>query len=133
MVDVAASVHGLSEFSLELYKAVVKSQEDKNVALSPLSIGLTLAMTSAGAKGPTLDQICKCVRLPSGEPMHDFCAQLKTVVLADASGAGGPQFALANRVWVDHSMKVKPAFQKVLKDSYGSEAGSVDFSKVKFV
>lgn len=130
-LDVAAMVEGQVEFTLDLFKQVSKGKEASNVVLSPLSISLALAMTAAGAKGPTREQIAKCIKLPEGEPMHVFSSQLKSVVLADGSAAGGPQLALANRVWVEQSVKLKPGFQKVLKDSYGSEAASVDFlSKV---
>lgn len=127
MDAVAASVQGQTEFTLELHKAVVKGMESENVVLSPLSISLALAMVAAGAKGPTLAQIAKCIHLPEGEPMHKFSSQLTTTVLADASAAGGPQLALANRAWVDQSVHLKPHFQKVLKDSYESEAATVDF------
>lgn len=131
-MDIAASVHGQTEFTIELYKAVVKLGKDgENAVLSPLSISLTLAMVAAGAKGPTLAQIAKCIKLPEGAPMHEFALHLKTSVLVDGSGAGGPQLALANRAWFEQSLKLKPQFQKILKDSYGSEAASVDFiSKV---
>lgn len=126
-----ASVAGQGEFTLELHKAVVKGKERENAVLSPLSVSLALAMVAAGAKGPTLAQIAKSIKLPEGEPMHKFSSQVRTSVLADGSGAGGPQLALANRAWVDQSVKLKPQFQNVLKESYGSEAASVDFiSKV---
>jgi serpin B len=59
--------------------------------------------------------------------MHNFSSQLRTVVLVDGSTHGGPQLALANRAWVEQTVKLKPDFQKVLKESYGSEAASVDF------
>ncbi|KAG0561293.1 hypothetical protein M758_9G051900 [Ceratodon purpureus] len=126
-LDVAAMVHGQVEFTVDLFKAVVKGKESENVVLSPLSINLALAMISAGAKGPTLEQIAKCIKLPEGEPLHNFSSQLRTIVLADGSAHGGPQLALANRAWVEQTVKLKPEFQKVLKDFYGSEAASVDF------
>jgi len=126
-LDVATMVNGQVEFAVDLYQAVVKGKESENVVLSPLSISLALAMTAAGAKGPTREQIAKCIKLPEGEPMHLFSSQLKSVVMADGSGAGGPQLALANRLWVEQTIKLKPEFQKVVKESYGSEAASVDF------
>lgn len=126
-LDVAAMVHGQVEFSVELFNAVAKGKEGENVVLSPLSISLALAMTAAGAKGPTREQIAKCLKLPEGEPMHVFSSQLNSVVLADGSAHGGPQLALANRLWVEQTLTLKPGFQKVLKDSYGSDAASVDF------
>lgn len=126
-MDAAALVHGQTEFTINLHKAVVKGKESDNVVLSPLSIGLALGMVAAGANGPTLTQISKCIQLPEGEPMHQLSQHLATNVLADGSAAGGPQVALANRVWFEQSLKLKPQFQKILKDFYGSEAELVDF------
>jgi hypothetical protein len=104
--------------------------------MSPLSIAITLAMAMAGAKGATRKQIAQLLKLPQeGVPLHKFSSQLRSVVLADAGsehgggggGGGGPLLKVANRVWVEQSLKLKPTFQKLLKNSYGSEAGSVDF------
>ena len=125
-------VQGPTEFTLNLYKEVVKDLGNNNAALSPLSIGIALSMVSAGANGPTLQQIADCIKLPPGDKTHEFSHQLTTVALADGSKAGGPQLASANRVLVEQSIKLKPAFQKIVKQSYGSDVGSVDFKhKVK--
>lgn len=130
-MDVAAAQ---TKFAIDLHKAVVTGVGTENAILGPLSISLALAMVAAGAKGPTLSQIAKCITLPEGAPMHKFSSHLLTSVLADGSGTGGPQLGLANRVWIEQSLKLNPQFQQVLKDSYGSEAASVDFvSKAKEV
>lgn len=130
-MDVAASVAGQTQFTVDLYKTLVKGKESENVVLSPLSVDLALAMLTAGAKGPTREQISKCIKLPQGKPLHDFSSHLRKTVLSNQQGDGGPELALANRLWVEQSVKLKPAFQKILQESYGSEAASVDFiSKV---
>jgi serpin B len=138
-LQAAAEAQGVSEFSMELYQALVKINNDDddveatNLVMSPLSIALTLAMAMAGAKGATRKQIAQLLKLPQeGDPLHKFSSQLRSVVLADAGsdhggGGGGPLLKVANRVWVEQSLKLKPTFQKLLKNSYGSEAGSVDF------
>ncbi len=121
---------------MELYQALLKINDDDekatNLVMSPLSIAITLAMALAGAKGATRKQIAQLLKLPQeGDPLHKLSSQLRSVVLADAGsehgGDGGPLLKVANRVWVEQSLKLKPAFQKLLKNSYGSEAGSVDF------
>jgi hypothetical protein len=137
-VQAAAEVQGVSEFSVELYQALLKinnNDDDEkvtNLVMSPLSIAITLAMALAGAKGATRKQIAQLLKLPQeGDPLHKFSSQLRSVVLADAGsehgGGGGPLLKVANRVWVEQSLKLKPTFQKLLKNSFGSEAGSVDF------
>jgi len=138
-VQAAAEVQGVSEFSMELYQALLKinnndddDEKATNLVMSPLSIAITLAMALAGAKGATRKQIAQLLKLPQeGDPLHKFSSQLTSVVLANAGsehgGGGGPLLKVANRVWVEQSLKLKPTFQKLLKNSYGSEAGSVDF------
>jgi hypothetical protein len=129
-------VQGVSEFSMELYQALLKinnnnDEKATNLVMSPLSIAITLAMALAGAKGATRKQIAQLLKLPQeGDPLHQFSSQLTSVVLADAGsehGGGGPLLKVANRVWVEQSLKLKPTFQKLLKSSFGSEAGLVDF------
>jgi serpin B len=137
-VQAAAEVQGISEFSVELYQALLKinnnddDEKATNLVMSPLSIAITLAMALAGAKGATRKQIAQLLKLPQeGDPLHKFSSQLRSVMLADAGsehgGGGGPLLKVANRVWVEQSLKLKPTFQKLLKNSFGSEAGSVDF------
>ncbi len=130
-MDVAAEVQGISAFSLELHQTMVKmgnnNEVANNVVVSPLSIAITLALASAGAQGATRKQIAAVLKLPEGDPLHEFSSQLRSVVLADGSGQGGPLLNFVNRTWVEQTLKLKPSFQKLLKDSYGSEAGSVDF------
>jgi serpin B len=129
-------VQGVSEFSMELYQALLKinnnnDEKATNLVMSPLSIAITLAMALAGAKGATRKQIAQLLKLPQeGDPLHQFSSQITSVVLADAGsehGGGGPLLKVANRVWVEQSLKLKPTFQKLLKSSFGSEAGLVDF------
>lgn len=130
-MDVAAEVQGISAFSLELHQTMVKmgnnNEVANNVVVSPLSIAITLALASAGAQGATRKQIAAVLKLPEGDPLHEFSSQLKSVVLADGSGQGGPLLNFVNRTWVEQTLKLRPSFQKLLKDSYGSEVGSVDF------
>jgi serpin B len=51
------------------------------------------------------------------------------LVLADGSGAGGPRVAFADGVFVDASLKLKPAFEEVAVGKYRADTHSVDFQK----
>ena len=50
-------------------------------------------------------------------------------MLADGSGAGGPRVAFADGVFVDASLKLKPAFEEVAVGKYRADTQSVDFQK----
>jgi len=51
------------------------------------------------------------------------------LVLADGSGAGGPRVAFADGVFVDASLKLKPAFEELAVGKYRADTQSVDFQK----
>ncbi len=125
-MDVGALARVHTEFLLDVYKAVATAAPDQNLVLSPLSIGLALAMVAAGATGATLEQMASCLKLPTGNPMHKFAAHLKDVLTADAN-KHGLQLSCANRIWVDSGVRLQPQFQQLLHDTYGAQAASVDF------
>ncbi|KAG0557603.1 hypothetical protein KC19_11G143100 [Ceratodon purpureus] len=129
-MDLGALALAHTEFVLDLYKEVAKRAPDENAVLSPLSIGLAMAMVAAGATGTTLHQIASCLKLPPGDLMHEFTAHLKDVLTADAP-THGLQLTCANRIWVDNTVHLQPSFQNLLQKSYGAKAASVDFSKAE--
>uniref|UniRef100_A0A0D6QZR2 Serpin domain-containing protein n=1 Tax=Araucaria cunninghamii TaxID=56994 RepID=A0A0D6QZR2_ARACU len=126
-MDLHASIHSQTEFSLGFSKEVLAGSADKNAVFSPLGMSVALSLAAAGAKGPTLDQICTCLKLKEGSQLHEFSSQLLNVVLADGSPNGGPNLSFVNGVWVDQSMTLKPTFKDIVKKQYGTEARSVDF------
>lgn len=125
-MDVPALSSAQATFVMNLYKAVAANHPDKNAVLSPVSISLALAMVVAGAKGLTLEQIATCINLPPGDVMQKFSAHLKIILSTEAS-KHGLELSCANRLWVDATVPLRPRFTKLLKQSYGAEAASVDF------
>jgi serpin B len=63
------------------------------------------------------------------EGLHTLAEQVVQLVLADGSGAGGPRVAFADGVFVDASMKLKPAFEEVAVGKYRAKTHYVDFQK----
>jgi serine protease inhibitor len=57
--DLAAVVKGDTEFALSLYGQLRK--EEGNLFFSPFSISTALAMTYAGARGETADEMAKAL------------------------------------------------------------------------
>jgi len=125
--DVAKVAEGCNRFAFDLY-ARLKGAEG-NLFLSPYSISTALAMTSAGARGETADQMAKVLCLPaSGEAVHGAYGALQNDL--NAAGEGGAfELAVANRLWGQKGYRFLPEFLKLLEADYGAGIETLDFAK----
>eukprot|EP00246_Nothoceros_aenigmaticus_P017508 TRINITY_DN859_c0_g1_i3.p1 TRINITY_DN859_c0_g1~~TRINITY_DN859_c0_g1_i3.p1 ORF type:complete len:383 (-),score=75.19 TRINITY_DN859_c0_g1_i3:368-1516(-) len=126
-MDFRSEILKQTGFTVELYGRLSEAEPSANVVVSPISVALTLAMVAAGARGPTLDQFYSSLKLPSGDALHEFASQVKSVLLTDASSSGGPSLVLANGVWVEKTLEVKPSFLEILKEKHQSFVQPSDF------
>ncbi|KAL6658122.1 hypothetical protein ACP70R_003708 [Stipagrostis hirtigluma subsp. patula] len=102
--------------------------DGRNLIFSPLSIHVALALMSAGASGPTLDEILAVAGAPSREALTEFVAgAMVGRVLADRSGAGGPSVAFACGAWTDRRRPLKPAYRDTIVGKFKGSASNVDF------
>ncbi|HNR88331.1 MAG TPA: serpin family protein [Spirochaetota bacterium] len=118
-------VEGNTQFALALYKSLVVP--GKNLVVSPYSVSTSLAMTSMGAWGKTLQEMHRALRLSmNSEAIHGSFA-----VLADAleqrSGAG-VRLTIANGIWLNKGLEVKKQFLTSAERSYKARADQLDFS-----
>ncbi|XP_057731197.1 serpin-ZX [Arachis stenosperma] len=104
-----------------------KHTGNNNIVFSPLSLHVVLSIIAAGSKGPTRDQILSFLRSKSTDNLNSFASQLVSVVLADATPAGGPRLSFADGVWVDHSLSLNPSFKQLVNNDYKAVLASVDF------
>ena len=100
--------------------------EAGNLFLSPFSISTALGMTTAGAKGPTLDEMTKVLHLPEHAPAA-FGAVLKS--LNDEPDPKKRGFALttANALWAQKGYPWRPEYRKLVTTDYGAGLFDVDF------
>jgi leukocyte elastase inhibitor len=125
--DQGALVKGNGEFAADLY-GVLRAR-DGNVFFSPYSISNALAMTYAGARGPTATQMATVLRLPMGA---DRLHRAFGAVNGDVNGAGKSgksELLVANALWTQAGLAVVPAFQKTVKTLYGGVVTPLDFRK----
>ncbi|XP_066361491.1 serpin-ZXA-like [Miscanthus floridulus] len=137
--DIRVSIGHQTRFALRLAAALSSPSPSpaapaSNAAFSPLSLHIALSLLAAGAGGATRDQLAATLGgggAPSGaaEGLHALAEQVVQLVLADGSGAGGPRVAFADGVFVDASLKLKPAFEEVAVGKYRADTQSVDFQK----
>jgi len=95
---------------------------------SPLSISVTLAMTLAGAKGATAEEIKKALKLDMiGEDTEIHTAFQNVLTALLKSDVPRLQLCLANRMFVHHQTNLSEQFVSILKKSYNATAAKVDF------
>jgi serpin B len=121
--DPDAVVRGNTRFALELY-AKLRGREG-NVFFSPLSVSTALAMTSAGARGTTLEEMKRVLHLPEQGRLHPAMAGLEAGLLA--RNGQQVELSLANALW-GQKKAFLPEFQELLRRHYGAGLHQVDFA-----
>ena len=98
-----ALVQANNRFAIDIFQKV-SPQATENAFLSPYSLSSALAMTWAGARADTADQMAKALHLaevPAGDATHDFTAL--NAALAEAQTASGAQLSVANSLWPEQN------------------------------
>ena len=123
--EVAELVAGNTEFAFDLYQAIRGTKG--NLLYSPYSVSLALAMTYAGARGTTEEQMAEVLHFAL--PQEDFHPALQTLSLVVASRSADPkvQLTIANSLWVQTGYLFLPAFLDVLTENYDAAPKDVDF------
>jgi len=123
----AAVIEGSNAFAFGLLEQL--RREQGNLFFSPFSLSSALAMTWAGARGTTADQMAQVLGLavvkPDGEVHKAFAAMHKRL---DAQ-ADGWEIAVANRLFGQKGEPFLPAFLGQLNDWYGAALEPVDFRR----
>ncbi|MDB4933966.1 MAG: hypothetical protein JWP87_938 [Labilithrix sp.] len=124
-----------ADFAVDLYRAVGSSAEfhDKDVFLSPHSISTALAMTYAGARGETKEEMKKALHfgLPD-DRLHRGFDYLDLALSSRGQGAldkDGKPFRLSviNSVWGQKNYAFEAPFLDTLAVNYGAGLNVVDF------
>lgn len=121
-VDTSALVAGNTSFATRLYANL--REQPGNLFLSPFSISTALAMTEAGARGATAEQMRRVLGLQEGEAHAAFGA-----LRAELAARQGPgvTLALANGLWTQRDFPIRPEYRALVATNYGGEAREVDF------
>ena len=124
--ELQALGQGSTAFTLNLYRQLA-AKEKGNIFFSPYSISLALAMPYAGAKGETAAQMTRVLgfTLPS-ERLLPALAELGRH-LQKVGNEAGQTLNVANAAWLNTSLKVEPAYLKLIRDQLASEIERLDF------
>jgi len=127
----ALLVEGNSAFAFELYQAL-KGEED-NLFYSPYSISLALAMTYAGARGETAQQMADTLQfLLEQERLHPAFNWLDAELAKRGEGAAGKdgegfRLNIVNAIWGQKDYEFLSSFLDVLAENYGAGLRILDF------
>jgi len=132
LTDETLLVEGNSAFAFDLYQAL-KEEDDSNLFYSPHSISVALAMTYAGARGETEQQMADTLHFSlSQENLHPAFNSLDIEIGKRGQGAKGKdgegfRLNIVNAIWGQKDYTFLPAFLDVLAQNYGAGLRIVDF------
>jgi len=114
-------------FALDLYKKIGGNQE--NLFYSPYSISTALAMTYAGARGKTENEMAMVMHFSANnaEFYNKYSDVLKNInALNNGSSV---DIYTVNSIWAQKDFKFRDEFIGILKNSFNSSLNLVDFIK----
>ena len=122
---------GNRAFALDLYQAI--QGQAGNLFYSPYSISVALAMTYAGARGDTAQQMADTLHfsLPQ-EQLHPAFNGLDLQLVGPAPGGAGSDtqsftLNIANSLWGQQGYGFLPEFLDLLAENYGAGLRLLDF------
>ena len=128
--DETALVRALAKsnntFGFELYARLAKA--DGNFLCSPYSVSSALAMTLAGARGKTAEEMATVLHLPASEEkaLHAAAGALMKT-LASEGGEDAHALSIANALWGQKGEPFLDSFLSLVNESYGAGFRQTDF------
>lgn len=125
--DVQTLVQGNNEFAVELYKTLSQRTEG-NIICSPFSISSALAMTYAGARGDTAEQMARTLRFRlDQERLHGTFAHIRRNL--QTGGKHSPyRLRIANALWGQRGFPFVESFLQLTRQHYRAGFRDVDFA-----
>lgn len=109
-------------FGIAALQRLSAQSKTRNVFISPVSIGVALAMTAEGAKGATRDAILKTLGV-SGRGLDAANAALIAALKENPDASVG----IANALWTRSDAKPRAQYAQLLASRYGAQAQALQF------
>ncbi len=106
----------INSFGLKLFQEVIKTEEGKNVMISPLSVSMALTMVYNGARGETREAMSRTLET-KGISMNDINESYKHLIESLTSLDSAVVFQIANSIWYRQNFQVEKDFLDI-NDSF---------------
>lgn len=129
--DMTTLVDGNTAFTLDLYKEL--KDKEGNIFYSPYSLSVALAMTYAGARGETEEQMAEALSFYlSQNQLHPTFNYLDQELASRGEGAEGKdeegfRLNIVNDIWGQKDFPFLPDFLDTLAENYGAGLRILDF------
>jgi serpin B len=129
--DLALLIEGNSAFAFDLYQAL--REEEGNLFYSPHSISVALAMTYAGARSDTAEQMANTLHfILEQDRLHPAFNWLDAELAKRGEGAQGKdgegfRLNIVNAIWGQKDYSFLTDFLDVLAENYGAGLRILDF------
>ena len=116
-----------NDFGLRTFRQLYADDRSGDVAFSPLSLSLALAMVADGAEGETYKQFADVIGW--GDATHETVGgYYKTMVEGLKTVDPSVHFSSANSIWAAKGLTLKKPFESRLKEYFATENYQVDFT-----
>ena len=115
-----------TSFAFDLFQQIAHEQPDANIFISPFSISTVLQMIDNGAAGATRQQMEQVLHADGllAEALNTACAGLNQSLKSQTNVI----LELANAIWYQQDIPLKPGFVSVNKEFFQAKLGTVDFN-----
>ena len=121
-----------TQFGFNLFDEIRKTEQDKNIFISPFSVSLALAMTLNGAAAETEQAMTNTLQLQGldSEAINVGYAGLRhTLLIADPKVT----LAIANSLWTRQGVSFNQSFLQRNAQFFGAEISALDFTDPRTV
>lgn len=118
-----AAVAAVNSLAVDLYRKF--AEDGKNLCFSPYSISTAFAMTYAGARGETADEMQRTFCYGTG--IHNANRILAGNLLNAPEEAG--ELLIANSIWPARGLRLRKQFESVVRKDYFSEVLPQDYRR----
>ncbi|MGY2753084.1 serpin B [Thermostichus sp. MS-CIW-21] len=131
----AVAQQAQSRFALKLFDRLLQQQPQENLFFSPLSIHLALSMLYNGAAGETQAAMAEVLEAQdlSLHELNWTNAQMARWLVERSQAEGPIQVQIANGLWVDQTLTLRPPFLQALATYYQAVANRVELGSPQTV
>ncbi|XP_039110481.1 plasma serine protease inhibitor [Hyaena hyaena] len=116
------------DFTFDLYRALAMAVPDQNIFFSPLSISMSLAMLSLGARSSTKAQILEGLGLgPQGGSEQGLHHAFHQLLRELARPRKGLQLSLGNALFISPMVHIRDAFLSSVRTLYLADTFPTNF------